>query len=113
MARRKKDHITTMEEAQRLAAQTEMRLNEINRRFAITNWGGDGTKGKQSTLVFECDNDGRVLHMRTIDEFPKHPDLLGKIITIGDVTYPLAPFWLEWPHAKKYNRLLFAPPGSK
>jgi len=113
MARPKKDHVEDMERAQKQAAQSELRLSGLNQRFAITNWGGHGTTGKQTTIVFERDSVGRILHMRGIEDFPKHPEVLGKTITIGDVAYPLAPFWLEWSGATKFNRIVFAPEGSK
>lgn len=91
-------------------------VREVNRQFAIVDIGS----GSRDTVVAEFTCDQRLVCTRDFNAFKRHTmnwprvDLYSdgpvrpstKLVTISD-------YWLTTPGvARRYNRLVFAPPGS-
>lgn len=89
----------------------EDRVAELNERYALAEIGSY----KRDTLVVEFSADGDVVGLREFAAFKRHlyqePDVEVPG-SDGSKRVPIADYWLRHEDARKYDALVFAPPGS-
>jgi hypothetical protein len=83
-------------------------LDLLNERYAITDLGSI----RRDTYVIQFGDGGEVVCARDFASFRRHlyqePDVL-----LNNKSTPLAEAWLSSPAVRKYQGLVFAPPGSE
>lgn len=96
------------------------RIDQLNKRFAVVTIGGYA----RDTVVAEFSAAGDVVGTHKFDAFKRFlydeppialevPDERKGRAGTRTVYHPLADYWLRHPDKRRYNALVFVPPGSR
>jgi hypothetical protein len=87
--------------------RTSHRVAALNEHYALANIGSY----KRDTLVIEFDTNGNVVCVWEFAAFKRNL-CQERPVKIEGRSVPLATYWLSHKDARRYNTMVFAPPGS-